>query len=394
MRQYIIDFFKIASLAFTSELKRIIKDPGAVLILIGALIIYPVIYSIAYKKNVLRDIPIAVVDLDHTLMSRKVASMIGSTAQMEVAMKCGSLKEAQNLFWDGKVHGIIVLPNEFEKAIYNGHQTHVGVYCDASYFLLYKQTLTGTLTSVSTLSAGLEIRRLMATGKNMHQAFKARDPLPMNIHSLYNPSGSYGSYLLPGLLIVILQQTLLIGIGLVGGAKKEKISDGTQSVNKRLRQGLFSVVIGRSLAYFVIYIFNSVFTLIWLYDWFGYPDKGSLVTVVLILLPFLFSTIFLGLSISQLFQRREHSIMFLVFLSPLVLFLTGMSWPIEAIPEPLYAIAHIFPTTLMVPAYLRVRSMGVSLGDVSFEAGFMIAQTVAYFLLAVLTLKLKRKRIY
>lgn len=86
--------------------------------------------------------------------------------------------------------------------------------------------------------------------------------------------------------------------------------------------------------------------------------------------------------------------MFLVFLSPLVLFLTGMSWPIEAIPEPLYAIAHIFPTTLMVPAYLRVRSMGVSLGDVSFEAGFMIAQTVAYFLLAVLTLKLKRKRIY
>ncbi len=362
------------------------------LVLVGAVLIYPVIYSIAYKNNVLREIPVAVVDMDHSQMSRTMAKMADATQTLKVKTRCGSMKEAQNLFWDGKVNGIILLPRDFEKDIYLGNQTHIGVYCDASYFLMYKETLTGSLASSATLGAGLEIRRLMAAGNNMNEAIQARDPLPLKIHTLYNPSGAYGSYLMPGMILVILQQTLLIGIGLVGGAKVEKMQEGMLKINKTIQKGLVSAVIGRSMAYFLVSVFNMFFTLIILYNWFEFPDKGSLLNIFVVMIPFIFSSIFMGLSVSQLFRRREHSIMFLVFLSPLVLFLTGMSWPSEAIPKALYYVGHIFPSTLITPAYLRLRTMGVALADVRFEFLFLAGQLLFYFTLACITLKLKRKR--
>lgn len=392
MLQKIKLVLELVGLAFHIELKRILKDPGAMLVLFGALLIYPVIYSVAYQNEVLRDVPIAVVDLDHSKMSRKVRFMLDATQQLETSVICSCMEEARRLFWDGDVKGVIMIPRNFEVDIFKGNQTNVGVYCDASYFLMYKETLTGALGSVGTLAAGLEIRRLMSQGKPMEQAMIERDPLPLNIHTLYNPAGSYGAYIMPGMLIIILQQTLLVGIGLVGGAKKEKMDSGMLAVNQKIKTGLYSVVFGRSLAYFVIYVFNIVFTLILLSHWFGFPDKGEFITSAVLVIPFIFSTIFMGLSISQLFKRREHSIMFLVFLSPLVLFLTGMSWPSEVIPEPLNLIAHIFPSTLMVPAYLRVRTIGAILQDVSFEYWFLMGQTLFYFLLSGLTLFIKRSR--
>jgi ABC-2 type transport system permease protein len=104
--------------------------------------------------------------------------------------------------------------------------------------------------------------------------------------------------------------------------------------------------------------------------------------------PYLFSVIFLGLMISMLFRRREHSIMTLVFVSPIVLFLSGLSWPETSIPPLLNQLAHVFPSTSMIPAFLRIRSMGVSINDVRPELAFLMVQMIVYFLLASATYKI------
>jgi ABC-2 type transport system permease protein len=97
--------------------------------------------------------------------------------------------------------------------------------------------------------------------------------------------------------------------------------------------------------------------------------------------------IFLGFTISMLFRRREHAIMTFVFISPIVLFLSGVPWPETSIPVILYRVAHIFPSTSMIPAYLRIRTMGVSVSDVRHELLFMLVQMIIYFLLAGLSFK-------
>jgi len=373
---------------FIDELKTIFKDKGAMLILFFAVLAYPLVYSIAYKNNVVRDIPVTVVDLDHTSSSRQMVKMLDATKELQVAQEVGSLHEAKQLFWDGNSKGIIMIPEGFEKDLLKGLQTSVSVYCDASYFLLYKETLTGTIQATGTLSAGVEIKRLMAAGSGEEQAMQQRDPMPAKFYYLYNPSGSYGSYVMPGMILIILQQTLLIGIGMIGGAGKERRNNRVVKPGLRVRQGMFSVVFGKGLAYFVIYIANIAYTLVYLSKWFGFPDKGSFADICILLVPYLFSVIFLGLMISMLFRRREHSIMTLVFVSPIVLFISGLSWPVSSIPPLLYKLSHIFPSTSMIPAFLRIRTMGVSISDVRPEFLFLMAQMILYFLLASFAYKI------
>ena len=388
IRKNITSGLDLTWFSFIDELKTIMNDKGAMLIFFLAVFAYPLVYSIAYKNNVVRDIPVTIVDLDNTATSRQMIRMLGATKELSVAQEVGSLHEARQLFWDGNSKGIILIAEGFEKDLLKGYQTSVSVYCDASYFLIYKETLTGTIQATGTLSAGVEIKRLMAAGNGEEMAMQQRDPMPSKFYNLYNPSGAYGSCIMPGVILIILQQTLLVGIGMIGGAGKERRNNQEFKPGMKVRQGMFSVVFGKGLAYFVIYIVNIAFTLIYLSKWFGFPDKGSFADVCILLVPYLFSVIFLGLMISMLFHRREHSIMILVFVSPIVLFLSGLSWPATSIPPLLYQIAHIFPSTSMIPAFLRIRTMGVSINDVRPEFLFLMCQMIFYFIMAAVTYKI------
>ncbi len=374
--------------SFVDELKTILRDKGAILILLVAVFAYPLAYSIAYMNNVVRDIPVTIVDLDNTSTSRQMIRMLGATKEISVAQKAGSLHEARQLFWDEKSKGIILIPEGFEKELLKGFQASVSVYCDASYFLVYKETLTGTIQSVGTLSAGVEIKRLMASGSGEEQAMQQRDPMPSVFYNLYNPAGSYGSYVMPGLILIILQQTLLIGIGMIGGAGKEKRNNRQIRPGIKVKQGMFSIVFGKASAYFIIYLANLAFTLVYLVRLFGFPNKGSFADVCILLVPYLFSVIFLGLTISMIFQRREHSIMTMVFISPIVLFVSGLSWPSSSIPPLLYKLAHVFPSTSMIPAFLRIRTMGVSIDSVRPELLFLTGQMIVYFIVAAVSYRL------
>jgi ABC-2 type transport system permease protein len=308
--------------------------------------------------------------------------MLGATKELLVAQKAGSFHEAKQLFWEDQSKGVLIIPEDFEKNLFRGYKTSISIYCDASYFLLYKETLTGTIQSVGTLSAGVEIKRLLASGDNEEQAMQKRDPMPSAFYNLYNPAGSYGSYLMPGLILIILQQTLLIGIGMVGGARKEKGNNKEINLGNSKSQNFISIVFGKSLAYFLLSLANLAFTLVYLPKLFGFPDKGQFADICILLVPYLFSIIFLGLAISMIFRRREHSIMTMVFISPIVLFISGLSWPSTSIPPLLYQLAHVFPSTSMIPAFLRIRTMGVSLINVREELLFLSGQMILYLLLA------------
>jgi ABC-2 type transport system permease protein len=387
IRKNIISGLELTAFSFIDELKTIVRDNGA-LLMFAAAIIYPIVYSIAYKNNVVRDIPVTIVDLDHTSTSRQMIRMIDATKEVRISSEAGSLGEAKQQFWDGGSKGVILIPEGFEKNLLKGSQSSLSVYCDASNFLIYKETLNGTIASSGTLSAGVEIKRLLAAGTSEEAAMVQHDPLPAKFINLYNPSGGYGSYLMPGLILIILQQTLLVGIGMIGGAGKERRNNQEVIPGIRVRNGMFSVVFGKGLAYFMIYLVHIIFSLVYLPHWFGFPDKGHFSDVLILVVPFLFSVIFFGFIISMLFHRREHAIMALVFISPVILFLSGLPWPQTSIPPILYHIAHVFPSTIMIPAYLRIRTMGVSITDVRPELMFMMVQMLVYFLLAALSFKI------
>lgn len=371
---------------YWQELTAILKDPGAVLIMLAALVIYPLAYAFAYKSEVLRQIKTVVVDLDNTSASRQLVRMIDGTEQIEVVSYANSMDEAQKMFFADHDGGILAIPKDFERNLLAGRQADVSVYADGSFFLIYRQVINGAVNAVGTFSAGVEIKKLMADGKSWQQALQVRDPLSADLHYWFNPSSGYGTFLMPGMILIILQQTLLIGIGMMGGTRKEKGQHKTIVPVALSPGGVFPVLFGRTLSYQTIYFVNCLITLGWIYNWFDYPSKASFLHISMLILPFLLSVIFLGITISVFFKRRESSLLFLVFISPAVFFLSGISWPASSLPDLLYAFAHVIPTTLVVPAYLRLRIMGAGLQDIRHEYLLLLLQCGIYFITAILAI--------
>jgi len=182
---------------YRHELFAIRKDSGAILILIGALVIYPIIYAIAYKNEVVRELKTTLVDLDRSNTSHQLVKMLGGAEQIEINRIAMSMDEAKSDFFEGNSGGIVVIPKDFEKNILNGKQANVAVFADGSYFLIYRQLLSGTVKTLGTFSAGIEIKKLMMEGKTYSQAFQQRDPLPADIHYWFTPSSAYGPPRLP-----------------------------------------------------------------------------------------------------------------------------------------------------------------------------------------------------
>jgi len=370
---------------FIGELKLIFSDSGAVLFFIIAMFIYPLLYVTGYGKEVVRELPVAVVDLDHSALSRQYSRMVDASEQIVVSCKPASLKDAEQLFYEGKVKGVILIPSTFEKDILNAKQTNVTVYSDASFFLLYKQVYTGASFANGTFAAGVEVKRMLAEGKSMKQAVDQQEPVKVDVYNLYNPSGGYASFVMPGVILIVMQQTLLIGIGVLGGTIREKNIFLKMNGKAKNRLGSIRLVFGKASAYFLVYFFDALFAFIIFHHWFALPDRGNMFLIFVLFIPYILAVSFFGLAISMAFKERVHAILFLVFLSPMIVFMSGISWPSSALPLPLSWFAHIFPSTTVVPAYLKLRICGAGFEAIRPEFIFLVVQAFIYFILATLS---------
>ena len=374
---------ELIALHFKQELREVFADKGALLILIGAMIIYPLVYSIGYSGEVLTELSFGVVDLDQSSMSRQYTRMLDATNELDVSCNPSSLDEAEKLFMKDEIKGVLLIPKDFEKDILSGKQAHVSVYADGSYFLKYKAEILASNTVNSYFNAGVAVQRYMIEGKSFDQAVVAGSPISTHTHILYNPNSSYGSFVMPGFILIIIQQTLLIGIGILGGSFSASKKTPFLLPEDRRRREILPYLLGKTGAYLLISLFNIALAVILVHHWFNYPDKGNMLHVMMLLFPFLLAVIFLGIALSTLFSHRESSIVFMVFLSPIALFLSGISWPVSAMPDWIVALSKIFPATTAIPAYLRLRTMGVEMSDIQHDMVALYIQAAIY---AVFTL--------
>lgn len=385
-KQNRISGLELVAKHFVNELKAIFTDKGALLILIGAMLIYPIVYSIGYYRETMSDMPVGVVDLDHSEMSRKYISMIDASMELQVTCEPLSLMEAESVFMHYGIGGVVVIPKGFQSDLMSATSTNVAVYADASYFLKYRNTYMAVALVNSYFSGGISVVRYMAEGKSFEQAKIANDPLPVYRHVLYNPASGYASFIMPGLILIIIQQTLLIGIGVLGGSFSESKASPFLLPKEERKKEILPYLTGKSGAYILISLMNISYGVIMIQNWCAYPNKANIVEVLMLLFPFLIAVIFLGIGLATLFKHRESAIIFMVFLSPIALFMSGLSWPSSAMPQWLVGLSKLMPSTTVVPAYLRMRTMGVGIAGVKREilvlygqAALYVGLTIVYF---------------
>jgi len=374
------------------ELTKIFTDGGVMLLLFGATIIYPLLYSITYQPEVLTDAPIAIIDEDNSALSRNFIRMMDATPEVSIYSAPMDISDAQNMFYSGDVAGILLIPEDFSQSISKGIQAHVSVYADASYMMLYKQVYTATIMASQTLGKQIEVKKRMMKGTPREAAIKQSSPIGFSARGLYNPSGGYGSYAMPAILVLVLQQTLLLGIGMRGGTARELGAQHFLLPVKASRKGVLRIIIAKTLAYLLLYIPISFYLFVVVFQIFSFPMAGSPADMFVLVMPLILASILLGFLFTTLFKNRENSIIFLLFTSVPLVFLSGFSWPMESFPFGFRFLAYLFPSTPGIQGILKINVMGGTWHNALPEIATLWVMTVVLFLANWIIVRIKMVR--
>ena len=361
-----------------NEYRTIFTDGGAMLVLVFALLIYATAYSLAYAPQVLRNVPIGVVDQCRTSTSRSLIETFDAGPNTVVAYEPTDMQEARKLFFERKIYGVVYIPSDYEQKLLGGQQAVVAIYCDASYFLMYRQVFQELVTSIGKTGAMVEFQRLIAKGANIPQAQATTQPVIYQAHNIFNPYLGYGTFVMPAIIMVIIQQTMLIGIGMIGGTWREHRLYHKLCPPGRKRMSTLPIVAGRGLVYASIYAVTSCYILGLHYRLFHYPMNGAASAILLFMAVYMAACIMLSIAVSTLFRYRENSLLLLLWTSIPLLMLSGVSYPREGMPDWLYHFGQIFPSSHGVNAFIRIQTMGASLSEVFAEIKALVILTVIY----------------
>ena len=385
-----IDLFKRLFKVAFAEWKLFYTDPAAVLLLGVAGVLYAFYYPTPYMNQTATDVPVAVVDLDHTVMSRELTQMSAAAQQLDVRYVFSDIREAEDALANEKIYGFMVIPKDMEKTLRNGGKAIVNVFTHGAYVMLHGNIGTGFATCALTVGATTKVKRI-ALGKKVPaaKAIAMRDPIPISVQTMYNSTGSYSNYVVPSVLVLILQQTLVIGICILGGArahrKFRKLQRDSSVENELMPYRYF----GRSLAYFLHYCSFILCYHFVVYNVFDFPRRGEILPMVAFAIVFLFSVINFGMVLSQVFLRRETSMQLFLYMSIPILFLSNFSWPTELIPAWMKGFSCLLPSTFAIPAWLAIEQRGADIYDAASLLLPLAMQAVFYLLLGLVLTNLR-----
>lgn len=377
---------------FRQELILVFKDEGVLIFFILVPILYPLLYSWIYNNEIVKEVPAVVIDNSNTPLSREFIRKLDATQGVKIIGHANNLEEGKEAIARQKSRGIINIPKEFTTDIIHGKQTFVSIYTDMSGMLYYKSILIAATDVSLAMGADLLVKKAGNTTKREDQLTKA--PLKFQDVPIFNPAVGYGSYLLPGVLVLIIQQTLLLGIGLSAGTTRENNRYRGLVPVEHHTHGIYSIIFGKGLCYFLVYSIIATWITLIVPHIFNFIQMGKANDLIGILFPYLLACIFFGMTLSTLIRYRENVILFVVFTSVPLLFLSGLLWPETSISGTWRAISCLFPSTFGVNAFVKIRSMGATLHEVKFEYIALWAQVAVYFLTSCLvyTIEIRRSK--
>ena len=337
--------------AWLQALATIGRDKGVLLLLVAAPVLYGFFYPWFYADEVLTRVPVAVVDMDRSSLSRQITRFAEADPRIEVRLVTASEREAQEALWRGEVEGYALIPANLKRSVVRGEEALVRVEGNGAYALLNKAVQYGFAEAVGTVSAGIEIRKLQAAGQSAQQAAASRNPVQLQMVALFNPTEGYGSFVVPAVALLILQQTLLMGAAMLTGTWVESGQHRT-----RARTWL-----GRLLALCTLGWVSGLFYFGWIFVLHDYPRGGNPLGALALLACYVPAIAALGALIGLWVGNRERALQVLLFTTLPMAFVAGFSWPVEALPEPLQWLRWLLPSTSGVQASLRLNQLGAPL---------------------------------
>ena len=363
-----------------NELRKIFSDVGVLVFFLIVPLLYPLLYAYLYGREVVREVPVVVVDECRSATSREFLRKTDATPDLKIISYCSDMEEARNLMHRHKAYGLIHIPSEFESTLADGRQATVNLYCDMSGLLYYKALLSGCTMVSLDMNRDIQMERL--SGLSDWEKEVQTMPIDNEYVTMFNPANGFQAFLIPAVLILVLQQTLVLGICMLAGTERERRHKGELILGESYRNPI-TVLGGKGLAYLLVYGFTATYVLCFVPWLFNMPQLWQLPTLVAFVVPFLLASIFFGITLSFFVKDRESCFLLFVFVSVPLIFMSGISWPTSNMPDFWRHFAMLFPSTPAVNGFARINTAGALLQDVRREILAMIIQTGVYFMLAL-----------
>lgn len=365
--------------SYALEFRHIIHDQGVVLFFLFLPLAYPVIYSLIYNPELVRDVEVVVVDHDMTALSRELTRNLDATQGARVIGYAADMGEARRAFDSHECYAILEIPRGFERSVGRGGQSQAQLYCDMSLLLRYRSLLFSATDLSLAMSQQIQARDIKDLGAA--SLMGETDPMPINASELGNLQSGFDSFVMPGVLILILQQCIILAVGMMGGARYEQARRGINPVNA-IGGSTLTTMVGRTACYLTV----LALPLIWLTHFvpliFKFPMAGDTLDIFAFLLPMVLASICVGFVVQSFTTEREAILIIWVATSILFLFLSGLTWPRYAMPPFWRFISDLVPATWGVNGFILMNANGASLTDVAplYEALWL--QAAGYFSLA------------
>ena len=238
-----------------------------------------------------------------------------------------------------------------------------------------------------TLAAEVTVTRLLMSGQAMELAEQQYNAIGIGLHALFNEAGGYVNYVIPAVFVLILHQTLIMGTGILGGSQNEQIKAGEKLYWQNIPAS--SLLLVRTGIFFIIYVVLSLYYFGPSFHFYDIPRLATIANLTLLLIPFLLSTIFLGVALGTLFPRREIATLIVLLSSIPIVFASGFIWPASAIPPPIITVFKFIPAIPAIKAFVLLNQMGAELQQIRLLVTHLVCLSIFYGIMAYMLLKWK-----
>ncbi|SKA48635.1 ABC transporter permease [Photobacterium toruni] len=343
---------------FKHELKAIFSNFSLVFTVFGGVVFYSFLYPLPYINELPRDQRVAVVNLDHSQMSRELIRMANATPQVNITQHLGSIHAATVALEDRQVDGILVIPEHFYRDVMMGTSPTLAYAGNAALFLVYGTVVEGLNSAGNGLAVKAKINRMMLTGDGEVEAKQHVTAMKLNMRPVFNVTMGYINYVVPAVFVLILHQTLLIGVGMMGAAENEARAVG--KTGYWAQYPIWMVMAVRACLFTLIYLPLVMYYFGFSYVYYGVNRLASISDLAMMIIPFLLAVIMLGMVLGQLLPRCELVTLVVLLSSLPLVFSAGFIWPPSAIPTVINYIAQLVPSTAAINGFLGLNQLGAT----------------------------------
>lgn len=380
---------------FIRELRLVAKDINIISVILIAPLFYSLFYGSVYYNKVETDVEVSILDYDNSATSHKIIRYLDSHQNIFVNGSISNLDEGKEKLISDDAKAIIYFPKGFEKTLKKGKRAQIKIYLNGTRFLVSNDLNKAINEVIAYVNAGITVKYLETKGYNVDQAVELANPINLDVRPLFNITESYGDFLIPAILILVLQQTLLIGLSESIANERE-----TGSINSLSRLARFNpriLISGKGLFYVLLFGAYGFFFFIINLNIFKIPNNGNFWLLFVFTALLIVSITFISIFISSFFNKKIVSLQFLTLTSYPVFLISGYSWLYQSYPFYLKVLSNLIPSTPYFAAFTRITQMQAGFNDVLPEFIHLVLLTItayelSYFRINFIMKKLKRNK--